>query len=325
MIFFVITVLCIVFPELSVTAAREAILLWYKSVLPVLFTFTVLSRLTVMYGSTFLKKLFLPFSRLFALPEGLSLPFAISILCGTGSKTVCDCISDKALREDGLNVCCCASPVFVIGTVGTTLLNNKAIGIRLWIIQLCSMLILASFYPFNTKEAHATENSSKSLGIAIKESVNSVLTVCGYMMLFRLIIALLNLYALPAPLNGLLAGFFELTAGIKVLAEYGSAYLYLIAFLISFGGISVISQCLSPAGKVNKLKFILLRIISGAASALLCFIYEKTAISVVIAITVIAVIISKISTYLLKAAVSSSTWSSRSFNDSLSSSKTPRA
>ena len=102
---------------------------------------------------------------------------------------------------------------------------------------------------------------------SIMSSINTIIMIGGFVMLFSVIISilnntkmfdvlsfmispLLNKISLPASFaNGLFAGIVELTIGVSIIAKIPfkaiSVNIIICAFLLGFGGISILLQVLS--------------------------------------------------------------------------------
>lgn len=300
-------------PEITINTVTETINLWFNSVLPVLLPFFIISK-AIYYngGMVYFTKILSPVIRILGLPQSLSFPFAMTLMCGyqTGSKTV------SQMEKDGLknidyyaNICYSSSPLFVIGTVGTAILNDTKTGYMLYIIHILTVLIFASFFKQNSDESVVFNTQNGTLTNAITESITAIFSVCCYMILFSLIINVINLFNfIPTEIKTILFGILEFTKGIKNASNEFNFPLPIISFFLSFGGVCVITQCLNNYKNINVRKFICSRLICGIISFILCYIYKKTAIYLPIAITVVIIIISNIirrkNYYLLKSSKS---------------------
>ncbi len=319
MIYLCILLMLLIYPDLTVASSKASIELWANSVLPNLLPFFIISK--IMYyndGTRYFKAALSPFFKVLGVKNEGCFPYAISILCGfpTGSRII------HEMKNDGLedidyygNICYCASPLFILGTVGTVTLESSTIGYSLYAIHLCTLFIFTAYNTQNkNNETLIFKNASGDISKAITESITSILSVCCYMVIFNIvstiIISILNP---PEKIAALLYGICEFTHGIKEISQnfQHSTALPLISFFLSFGGICVISQCLGYLDGINKLKFVLNRIICGMIAYVLCFIYTKTAIYIPITITTIVVITRYIylrhKNYLLKSARSCAT------------------
>ena len=178
-----------------------------------------------------------------------------------------------------------SGPLFIIGTVGISLFGNTSIGLLLFITHLLASLTVGFLFRFWKRKKHnSTPNSStyfnkkiktppkfSSLGSilqnSIMTSVSTVVMIGGFVMLFSVIISILNntgvldflskilspIFTLlsipPSFANGLLSGIVELTNGVSIISNIPmkaiSINIIICAFLLGFGGISVMLQVLS--------------------------------------------------------------------------------
>jgi sporulation integral membrane protein YlbJ len=110
------------------------------------------------------------------------------------------------------------------------------------------------------------------LGDAVRNSMNTLIYIGGYIILFSVIIKTLQksgfisiLFNLTAPLllpagieqsllNGLIGGIFEMTTGCKLISQAAAPLFHkilLCTFIISWSGFSIHSQVLSFIGKTG--------------------------------------------------------------------------
>ncbi len=318
MLYIFILLLLLIMPETVISSTKESILLWCNSVLPNLLPFFIISKaLYYNDGAKYFEKLFAPFLKYLGISKCGCFPFVISLLCGfpTGSRII------NEMNNDGLNdidyygnICFSASPLFIIGTVGTLILNNTREGYSLYVIHICTVLIFTSFQSAKSNRECISTTVNGTLSKAITESISSILSVCCYMVLYNIITSMIvNILKPPANAEAIISGLFEFTSGISKISQSFSyeIALPLISFFLSFGGACVITQCLSFLKGVNIIKFILNRFLCGMIAFILCLIYKKTAIYVPIMIALITIIIRYIfrrkKIYLLKSARSCAT------------------
>lgn len=316
MLYIVILILCLTMPEITIISVKETITLWFNSVVPVLLPFFIISK-AIYYngGMIYFTKFLSPVLKVLGLPQTLSFPLAMTLTCGyqTGSKTVAELENDGLKNVDYYaNICFSSSPLFVIGTIGTVILNDTKSGYMLYLIHILTVLIFASFYKQTNNENVNFNTINGTLTNAIAESILSIFSVCCYMILFSLIINVISLLNfIPTEIKTFLFGILEFTKGIKDASITFDYPLPIISFFLSFGGICVITQCVSNYKNINVKKFIISRIICGIISFILCYLYKKTAIHVPILITIVIILISNIirrkNFYLLKSSKSSVT------------------
>lgn len=283
----VITFLCTLFiiqiissPKLCMKATVSGAKLFFNAVFPSLFPFLVVCTLMIhfngikIYAKTFGKIICKPLK----LPVECSIVIIISMLCGypLGSKYTCDLyearIIDLKTAERLLNIASNVSPLFVIGTVGTVMLDNTYLGYVLLLGCYLSCFVMSLILKNKTSPIKLTSEKmstyrTPNLGIAIKDSIESSiktsLSVGGFVVIFSVVTTILinstffnNLIMLISiglhiPYNaikGMSVGIIEITNGCNFISLSDLSITLkatLISFLISFSGISIISQVYS--------------------------------------------------------------------------------
>lgn len=291
----ILLIICLADPQVSIEATKQTIYLWFSSVLPVLFPFFIISKIIYNNGGTAVfARLLCPVTKLLNLPNDAAFPLAMSLLCGypTGSRMI------GTMQKNGLknyeyyaNICYSSGPLFIIGSVGTLMLQSTQKGYVLMVIHLCTLIIftvLARPKHLND-ETNEFINPGGTFGSAIAESVTAILQICGFMVFFSVLSGVLFKYVVKGQnslLNGIIAGFLEFTSGIKTISEQDVLTLPIISFFLSFGGACVIAQCLALLPGIHKIKFIANRVFCGSIAFLLCFLYEKTALYIPLIITI---------------------------------------
>lgn len=274
-------------PSLCINASISGTKLFVNSLLPTMFPFMVVCNL-LMYidGISLYAKILGPF---LCKPLGLrkicSFPIIASYLCGypLGAKYSTDLYNNKTINKSEfsrlINIASNTGPLFLIGAVGTSMLGNSTLGYLLLIPSYLST-ILIGFLSY--KKKNSNNKSSKSLeasnhvlniGQAIKKSIEdaclTLLVLAGYIIIFSVIIAIIKDSSLIAFfikktaeilsistdfLEALFLGSIELTNGCNIISASSLSMqvkLSLIAFLSSFGGISIIAQTYSFFYKSN--------------------------------------------------------------------------
>lgn len=184
-----------------------------------------------------------------------------------------------------------SGPLFIIGTVGILMFKNTTIGILLFITHLLACVTVGFLFrywkkdknTFNTSSPSASFSQSKKtasfsnlgeiLAESITSSISTILLIGGFVVIFSSIISifkasgLLNsLTVLISPIfqflnidtsfiQGLLTGILEITNGINTISSIVckrlSLNLIFTAFLLGFGGISVLLQVWSITSKTD--------------------------------------------------------------------------
>jgi len=180
-----------------------------------------------------------------------------------------------------------SGPLFIIGTVGITLFGSAEIGFLLFITHVLSCItvgIVLRFFSKNYKNEkklnvhNSVEGKNVSLsslgeilGKSITNSISTILLIGGFVVIFSVIISILNesglletvsrfltpiLSLLNFPcefIKPILSGIVELTNGVSLVANVPikviSTNIILCAFLLGFGGISVLLQVFSIISK----------------------------------------------------------------------------
>ena len=178
-----------------------------------------------------------------------------------------------------------SGPLFILGTVGITLFYDTSIGLLLFFTHLLSSIsvgIIFRFWKINkgineSRNSYTTDKIIyfQSLGDilskSIMSSIHSVVLIGGFIVLFGLILSVLektylfhlvNLFFVPSfKILGIntefiipiLTGLLELTNGVvavsSVINRNLAVNIIICAFLLGFGGISIMLQVLSIISK----------------------------------------------------------------------------
>ena len=178
-----------------------------------------------------------------------------------------------------------SGPLFIIGTVGILLFGNSTIGVLLFITHLLSSItvgfilgICSRFYKASSKKlplanskqekvSSSLSNLGNILGSSIYSAISTVLLIGGFVVLFSVILSILNRlniisifsnilsnFSIPYDFSrALISGIIELTNGVNIASSIHtkaiSGNIILCAFLLGFGGFSVLLQVLSIISK----------------------------------------------------------------------------
>lgn len=280
------TAYIVINPNLCINAAIEGSALFFYKVFPSLLPFLILSNLILSSGGVYIySKVFGKFlCKPLKLPYECSFVLIVSMLSGypLGAKYACDIYRKGLIDHDTcsrlLNIASNPSPIFVIGVVGTSLLKNTLCGYMLLFSCYVSCFITGlisnkknickTFYA--DKSSVKADNNSVS---AIKNSIDSAIQIClsigGFVIFFYVINALVqssDIYKVIIKsissffnidyhmLSGSMLGMIEMTNGCSLICS-SSANIMLkcsgAAFLLSFSGLSIISQVYSFTSKYD--------------------------------------------------------------------------
>ena len=301
-----IMIAVIIYPDRYLKSTIEGLKLWAFSVLPSLLPFFFLTAVLTgleIFSSSFKKAD--NFTIKLLNQPGVSLyAFIISVLSGypVGSRTVADLYEAKLLSSAEATkasvLASTSSPLFIIGAIGTATFSNKFYGFILFISHVLSAVMVAFTFKNYGDKATPNQGSIKSnkvdnlLHNAVYTSVISTLTVGGYIAVFYVFSEVLFDFKILTPLSnlinlilspitnknlgeGIVTGLIECTKGCHLLSKQGANLftLPLTAFLISFGGFSIIAQSLTFLSKckVKPTFFILAKLLQGVYAFILSF------------------------------------------------------
>lgn len=294
-----IAVICaigmIILPKECITSASQGLMLCFNVIIPSLFPFIICAKIIIKSGlAKSMGRIFEPVMRpLFNVPGCGSFPFIIGILSGypLGAKCAIDlyennCCS-KAEAERLICFCNNSGPLFIMGSVGIGILGSKSAGVCLYIAHILSALtvgIIFSFYKrtekcdFKNRKVKSKETKTDLFPSSVKESVDLILYVCGFVIFFSVLLKILSTFiTIKSPiLKGLLYGFFEMVNGINNinLISDTSLKLILISAVTAWGGVSVIMQVSGVIGNtdISKKVFIFAKIIQAFFASVYTFI-----------------------------------------------------
>ncbi len=152
------------------------------------------------------------------------------------------------------------NPMFVIGTVGTIMMNNTKLGIILLINIYLSNLVLYIYYYNKLERKNITINTNQLafpnlLKESILKNINTLLVILGTIVLFILLSNIIFNYIKLNPLiQSIIASLLEMTSGIKkisILSINTNLKFILISTSLMFSGLSIITQALSILSDYN--------------------------------------------------------------------------
>lgn len=285
----------IMFSKTNILAVQNAISLFFEKVFPSLFPFFIAADLLshtniINILNTILSPIMKP---LFNVSGKGAFPFIMGIISGypTGAKIVSDFrknnICTKVECERLLAYTNNSGPLFIIGTVGSSLFLSTEIGILLLITHIFGTLTVGIIFRFYKNNYYRNENIVDELDI---DNFSSILTesiftsfkttgmIFGFIIMFSIINNILLtsgiLKLFPSAIIGSILGTCEITNGINYISMIKSSnltiQLILTSFFLGFGGISVLMQVYSIISKTDlSIKpYILGKLLHGLTSAI---------------------------------------------------------
>ena len=269
----VFTAAMVLLPHVTETGAKTAIIIWANSIVPVLLPFFILS--------DFIKRA----GNLEKLPARIY-PFSMAVLSGypMGAKIVSDLILERRLSlSEGkriLSYSLVTGPAFLMGTIGAFVGNSRAAAI-ITAVHYLGAFLNGIFYRKDAEKSrkkrgrtreknrkisgthvrNVTDAEEKKNGyfdhftLSIMTSFKGMAMILAYLILFMIGMNLLEEvgifgYIQNEGIRSFLKGLLEMTAGSSMLGACNmpiALKTVLIAFLVSFGGFSVIGQSVSMA------------------------------------------------------------------------------
>ena len=274
-------------PAEAVAAGREGVLLCANTVIPSLFPFFVLSGFVVKMNlaqraGKFLSPVMRP---LFGVSGVGAIPLILGFVGGypVGAKTVSEMYSaGQCTRRDAVNMLFFVSntgPAFIIGVAGAAVFKSATVGFILYGCHIAAAIltgILSGIFrrKFSVETADQASKTpvapvnppmpsvSSAFTGAVVSSVTSILNVCGFVVLFTVILRLMEVYNVTAVLirllsvtglspvlsGKLISGFTELTTGIWSLSDITANLTFSFtaaAFMLGWGGLAVHCQAAS--------------------------------------------------------------------------------
>lgn len=311
----------IIFSNSNLSSAKNGLVLWANSIVPSLFPFFVATELLshtnfAYYLGRILNRFMKPIFNVrgegcFAFIMGIisGYPIGAKIAANFRENNICT----KEECERLLSFTNNSGPLFIVGTVGISMFGNSTIGFLLLITHLLASItvgIIFRFWKYDSKSPAGQNNSyvnSKNnislsnlggiIGNSISSSINTILLIGGFVVLFSVIISILKtsqlLYLLAdciQPLfdlihipdtfsTGFISGILELTNGLNIISNIPSKKLSIniivASFLLGLGGISILLQVWSTIAKTDlSIKpYILGKLLHACLAAFYTFIF----------------------------------------------------
>ncbi len=287
-------------PETAAESARWGLRLCFEMLIPSLLPFFVVSALLRAWGLPGVLGRLLGgvTARLWGMEGAGVSAFLLGITGGypLGAATIGQLRRDGALtREEAQRALCFCNntgPAFLVGAAGSGIFHSSAVGLLLYAVHVLTAGVLGMLTAPKERITAPRERSyiavagvAEALPEAVRTSVDALLSVCGFVVLFSVLTGLLgpqiaalagNLSAsLGMELTGaraLLTGVLELGSGLGAMEGLAATpgNVALAAFVIGFGGLSVQAQSAAVlhGTDLHLGKPILFKLLHGLLSAL---------------------------------------------------------
>lgn len=261
--------------------ASQAIELCVKTIIPSLFPFFILSILLTNSLSSAQIPFLRPLSKLFQIPAGADSLLICSFLGGypVGAQCISTLYKKGAISKADANrllaFCSNAGPAFIFGMV-SFLFPERWIPWLLWFIHVISAFLVSGFFPGDHEICSPTEERAFSFSDAMWSALKAMGQVCGWVILFRIIITFLSrwiLWIFPTHVQVMITGLLELTNGCVELRAIGDVSLRFIicSAMLALGGLCVAMQTASVTAGLNLRTYFLGKLLQTIFSILLSF------------------------------------------------------
>ena len=264
-----------------------------NNLFPSLIPFMLLSNILINYNfvndlSDMLKTIM---EKVFKVNKNCSFALIMSILSGTPSnaKYLKDLYDNRLISfndiQKCLNFCHFTNPIFIIGTIGITFLNNKKFGLMILISHYITSIIIGIFNKsdININENNFNLKNNKNnffniLKTSINNTIDTLFLILGIITTCIIITCIINNVLSFNENFKFIFGFIEVTQGLKYLSisNFSIKFKAIISsFLISFGGFCIHAQVFSILDnkKIRYLPYLLSRILHGFISSILTLIF----------------------------------------------------
>ncbi|GIO22316.1 sporulation integral membrane protein YlbJ [Oceanobacillus sp. J11TS1] len=321
------------FPDQALEAAIRGLNMWWEVVFPSLLPFFITAELLLAFGVVkFLGVLFEPIMRpLFNIPGAGSFGWIMGMASGypTGAKITARLREEKQLTqieaERLVSFTNNSSPLFIFGAVSAGFFYNIKLGLLLAVCHYSANAVVGIImrfhgtkqeqllkkkkrYPFSLKRAFREmhrdrlKNSrpfGETLGDAVLNSIQTLVMVGGFIILFSVLIKLLFLMditpliasfiepalpilELPKELGlPFISGLFEITVGSNLISQVTTDSLLqkaiLVSFILGFNGLSIQAQVASILAKtdIRFYPYFMARLLHGTIAVILTILLYK--------------------------------------------------
>lgn len=255
-------------PQQMIDSARYALRLCAELIIPSLFPFFVVSGLLNRLGfsARLAGRLSRPAARLYGISGAGATALFMGLIGGypLGAAYIADMRRQGLISaEEGerlMGFCNNSGPAFLIGSIGAGVFGSARLGLGLYIIHILSALITGLFFRgsgrYKSQLPHLPESRGSALIDSVRQAAQSILSVCGFIVCFCVIIGLMDaggyfslFVGRLASLTGLelhaaralLSGVLELGSGIGAMRGLSPSpvNLAIAAGIVGWGGVSV--------------------------------------------------------------------------------------
>ena len=270
----------------AISGAKDGIDLCLRTVIPSLFPFFLMSNLLTesLMGVEF--RILRPIGRLFGLHKGTESMLIPAFLGGypAGAQSISQAYRSGHLSKDNaerlLSWCNNAGPAFLFGMIGP-MFPSSGYAWALWSIHILSAFLVSKTFPTPVESSQIVPSQTRGITEAMISSLRAIATVCGWVTVFRVLIAFLNrwvLWLLPVTAQVTIAGLLELSNGCCSLGLIDNipVRFALCSCLLAFGGLCVTMQTSSAAMGLSIKYYLAGKALQTLFSLLICLCIRYT-------------------------------------------------
>lgn len=318
----------VIFPTAVFQASKAGVNAWWNIVFPALLPFFISSELLMSYGVIqFMGVLMEPVMRpVFNLPGAASFvlavgytsgfPISASLAARLRKENLCTRFEAEKLMCFTNN----ASPLFLLVAVGVGMFHNARLGVLIALAHYAGNLLLGIFLRYYGRNDPEYRTSvickgnlfrrassemrkafnvnprpfGKVLGDAITSSINKLLVIGGFVVIFAVIIkvsaitglttvisTVIGLIAVPlgftdAAVESLSCGFFEITLGTKAASEAAAPLIEKVvatSMILGWSGVSVLAQVSAMISETDLRMglFVICRFLHSLLAGIFCY------------------------------------------------------
>lgn len=327
------TSLLILYPEQALDASLRGLDIWWKIVFPALLPFFIMAELLIGFGVvTFIGILFEPIMRpIFNVPGVGSFAWVMGMASGypSGAKITARLREENQLTqieaERLVSFTNNSSPLFILGAVSVGIFGDPKLGLLLAVCHYVGNAIVGFIMRFHGIAREMRQSSAKKrkvslslafnemhqtrikdtrpvgrlLGDAVIQSIQTLLMVGGFIILFSVASRLLHLTGITGAIASVLkfglqaltlpsefgiplvSGLLEITLGTQLISRLEDVNMLsvaiIISFMLGFNGFSVQAQVSSIIAKtdIRFMPYFISRLLHGTIASILAILLYK--------------------------------------------------
>jgi len=264
--------------QTAIQGMQRGITFCLNCVVPSLFPFFLLTNLLTQAFLGSSAVLMKPVRKICSIPRGTECILMAGFLGGypAGAQAAAAAFRSGSISKEEasrlLGFCNNAGPAFLFGMLGA-LFPHMGYVFALWGIHIAGALTAAVILPPSKRQAIMAplQKQTTSLPAALRSSTHTMTAVCGWIIVFRVILSFLEkwiLWFFPPKVTVLIIGLLELANGCQAMyaIDNVSFRFILCSVILSFGGICVSLQTRSVAEELDFCYYIIGKIIQTFVS-----------------------------------------------------------